>query len=59
MNFGVIEIVFFAVTALGFGLYQLWSVNREIKKDRARKAAEDQSAALPGHAEREHELGDR
>lgn len=33
-NFGWIEIVFTAVIALGFGFYQLWSVNREIAKDK-------------------------
>ena len=38
-HFGWVEIVFTAVIALGFGVYQLWSVNREIAKDKAKKSA--------------------
>ncbi len=34
-NFGWIEIVLFAIIALGFGLWQLRSINREIAKDKA------------------------
>ena len=33
-HFGWVEIVFTAVIALGFGICQLWSVNREIRRDR-------------------------
>lgn len=33
---GWIELVFTAAVALGFGVYQLWSVNREIRRDRER-----------------------
>lgn len=55
-NFGWIEIVLVAVVALGFGFYQLWSVNREIKRDRE---AKDRDSPSPGHAVREHELDDR
>ncbi|WP_379545202.1 hypothetical protein ACFCW2_06980 [Qipengyuania sp. DSG2-2] len=48
-NFGWIEIVFSGAVALGFGFYQLWSVNREIAKDKekaaAKEAAEQQHAA--------------
>ena len=43
-NFGWIELVVFAVVALGFGFYQIWSVNREIARDKAKaeaKKAED------------------
>ena len=36
-NLGWIEIVFVGVVALGFGFYQLWSINREIAKDNAKK----------------------
>lgn len=43
-NLGWIEIIFSGVVALGFGFYQLWSVNRDIAKDKedaaAKKAAE-------------------
>ncbi|MBC2668500.1 hypothetical protein ACFOON_07160 [Novosphingobium piscinae] len=42
-HFGWLEIVFTAVIALGFGGYQLWSVNREIRADRER-AARDRAA---------------
>lgn len=54
-NFGWIEIVFTAVVALGFGLWQLWSVNREIAKDKEKA----EKSAAPGHPEGEHELDDR
>lgn len=36
-NFGWIEIVVFAAIALGFGLWQLRSINREIARDKAEK----------------------
>lgn len=54
----MIEIVFFYAIALGFGIYQIWSVNRMIKTDKA-EAEEQASASGPGHAEGEHELDDR
>lgn len=38
-HFGWVEIVFTAVIALGFGFYQLWSVNREIARDDAARKA--------------------
>ncbi|NLR37583.1 hypothetical protein [Novosphingobium sp. ERW19] len=44
-HFGWVEIVFTAVIALGFGVYQLWSVNREIAKDKEaakRKTPQDE-----------------
>ncbi len=40
-NMGWIEIVVFGVIALGIGFYQLWSINREIAKDKADAAARD------------------
>lgn len=55
-HFGWVEIVFTAVVALGFGFYQLWSVNREIARDNEAKARESGDA---GHPVREHELDDR
>lgn len=60
-NFGWIEILFTASVALGFGLYQLWSVNREIARDREakRRAHEEAESGAPGHAVGEHELDDR
>lgn len=39
-NYGWIEIVFVGVVALGFGFWQLWSINREIAKDKAEKDAD-------------------
>jgi hypothetical protein len=33
-NFGWIEIIFSGAVALSFGFWQLWSVNREIAKDK-------------------------
>jgi magnesium chelatase accessory protein len=37
---GWIEIVFTAAVAIGFGVYQLWSVNREIRRDREKRDRE-------------------
>ena len=39
-NLGWIEIVFVGVVALGLGFWQLWSINREIAKDKE-KAVKD------------------
>jgi hypothetical protein len=36
-NYGWIEIIFVAAVALGLGFWQLWSVTREIKRDREKK----------------------
>ena len=55
-HFGWIEIVLTGVVGLGFGAYQLWSVSREIARDKAAKAASEAGA---GHAVGEHELDDR
>lgn len=55
-HFGWIEIVLVAVVAFGFGGYQLWSVSREIKRDRE---AKDRESARSGHPVGEHELDDR
>lgn len=40
-NMGWIEIVFGGIVALGFGFWQLWSINREIAKDKEKAAADD------------------
>lgn len=55
-HFGWIEIVLVAVVAFGFGFYQLWSVNREIRRDRE---AKERDLAGSGHPVGEHELDDR
>jgi hypothetical protein len=52
MNYGWIEVVVVAIIALGFGGWQLWSVNREIKRDKQKRA----SSRPAGHAEGEHPL---
>ena len=38
-SFGWIEIIFSGGVALGLGFWQLWSVNREIAKDKEKVAA--------------------
>lgn len=53
-NYGFIEVIFVGVVALGFGVWQLWSVNREIDRDRRSNSAEP-----PGHPVGEHPLDDR
>ena len=62
-NLGWIEIPFTAAVALSFGVWQLVSVNREIARDRAAKAAREQSESSsggsPGHPEGEQALDDR
>lgn len=44
-NFGWIEIVLFAAISLGFGLWQLRSINREIAKDKAEAEAKKRENA--------------
>jgi hypothetical protein len=44
-NWGWIEIVFSGAVALGFGFWQLWSINREMAKDKQKAAAKEQSDA--------------
>lgn len=56
-HFGWVEILFTAVVALGFGFYQLWSVNREIRRDKEKATRDLESGA--GHPVGEHELDDR
>lgn len=46
-NFGWIEIIFSGAVALAFGFWQLWSINREIAKDKE-KAAAKEKADKPG-----------
>lgn len=55
-HYGWVEIVFTAAIALGFGGWQLWSVNREIAKDREAKARDSTDS---GHPVGEHRLDDR
>ena len=60
-NFGWIEILFTAAVALGFGFYQLWSVNRAIARDKEAKelAQSERESDAARHPVGEHELDDR
>lgn len=42
-NFAIVEVLFTATVALGFGAYQIWSVNREIRRDKLKKAESESS----------------
>ena len=44
-NFAIVEVLFTAAVALGFGGYQLWSVNREIRRDKEKKAEREQASS--------------
>lgn len=44
-NYGFVEIIFVGIVALGLGFWQLWSINREIAKDKEKAAAKDQPDA--------------
>ncbi|MDF8335746.1 hypothetical protein [Novosphingobium cyanobacteriorum] len=44
-HFGWVEIVVTAVIAIGFGVYQLWSVNREIRRDREKAESEKRNSS--------------
>jgi hypothetical protein len=44
-NYGWVEIIFVGIVALGLGFWQLWSINREIAKDKEKAAAEKKSDA--------------
>ena len=57
-NLGWIEIVFVGAVALGFGFWQLWSINREIRSDGEKRDRAQQSAES-GHLVGEHPLDDR
>ena len=59
-HFGWVEMVLVGTFGLGFGVWQLWSVNREIARDKqAKDRAAADSAAGAGHSVGEHELDDR
>lgn len=62
--YSLIEMGFTGAVVLGFAIWQLVSINREIARDKASKA-EHESAAKPespessGHPVGEHRLDDR
>jgi hypothetical protein len=43
-NFAIVEVMFTAAVALGFGGYQLWSINREIARDQEKKAERERAS---------------
>jgi hypothetical protein len=53
--YSLIEMAFVGIVVLGIAVWQLVSVNREIKKDRAKRESPERS----GHAVGEHRLDDR
>ncbi|MGJ3649135.1 hypothetical protein ACLB0R_11750 [Sphingomonas sp. GlSt437] len=53
--YGLIELTFSAIVALGFGGWQYWSVTRSIAKDKADRAGSPEDA---GHAVGQHRLDD-
>ena len=57
--FSLFDMAICAVPALTIGVWQLVSVNREIARDKAAKAAEGQSPDGTGHPIGEHRLDDR
>lgn len=52
-GYGWVEFAVFGPLVLGLAVWQLWSVNREIKRDKEKKSAD------AGHAVGEHPLDDR
>ena len=53
--FGVVEILLVFGVVLGLAIWQLWSVRREIARDKAEAVSPDKSdgaSTAPGHAER-------
>jgi hypothetical protein len=44
-NYGFIEIIVVGTIALGLGFWQLWSINREIAKDKDKAASEQKPDA--------------
>lgn len=42
-NYGWVEMIFSGVVVLGLGFWQLWSINREIAKDKEKAAAAEKS----------------
>jgi len=55
----LIEMTFTVVFVLGLLFWQLWSVNREMAKDRVEKKPDDATSSSPGHPVGEHTLDDR
>ncbi len=43
-NLGFVEIIFTGAIALGIGFWQLWSVNREIARDKEKAARKERES---------------
>ena len=57
--FSLMDMAIVGVPAITFGIWQLISVNREIAKDKAAKAAREASPEGAGHPIGQHGLDDR
>lgn len=57
--YSIVEMVFSGTIILGFAIWQLVSINREIARDKAKKSPETPLPKSPGHAVGEHRLDDR
>jgi len=60
-NFAWIELVLFYGIAIGIGLWQYFKMDRELKRDRAERAAreaDDAKADASGRSDAEHGHGD-
>ncbi len=55
--FSLMDMAIVAIPALGIGIWQLVSINREIARDKQKKA--DASPEGSGHSVGEHRLDDR
>lgn len=54
--YGIVEMGFTGLVVLGLALWQLWSINREVSRDRKSR---DASADAARHPVGEHRLHDR
>jgi hypothetical protein len=57
--FTIFDMATVGIPSIAFCVWQLISVNREIAKDKAAKAAKDALPDSAGHAVGEHRLDDR
>lgn len=55
---GIIEMTLSAVLVLGFCAYQVWKMDREIKKDKIKAKAKANIKANPNSAEQERAQAD-
>jgi len=53
--FGMIDLALVCIVAIGLGVWQLVSINREIARDKAKRESPDSA----GHPVGEHRLDDR